>query len=83
MFHDFAYPRGAMRSLWDVHFAVLRAAGRLVPTWKTVFDQLDVVIKNSDWVNQTARSLQNSGFQKIDCKFYTADTAAIVSAEKP
>jgi demethylmenaquinone methyltransferase/2-methoxy-6-polyprenyl-1,4-benzoquinol methylase len=83
VFHDFAYPRGTMQSLWNVHFAVLRAAGRLVPSWKTVFDQLDSVIKNSDWINQTASSLQNSGFQKIDCKFCTAGTAAIVSAEKP
>lgn len=83
VFHDFTYPSGIMRSLWNAHFAVLRLAGRLVTSWRTVFDQLDSVIKNSDWVNKTSDVLYIRGFQNVDCKYYTAGTAAIVSAEKP
>jgi len=83
VFHDFTYPSGIMRSLWNAHFAVLRLAGRVVTSWRTVFDQLDGVIKNSDWVNQTSGALYSRGFQNVDCKYHTAGTAAIVSAEKP
>jgi demethylmenaquinone methyltransferase / 2-methoxy-6-polyprenyl-1,4-benzoquinol methylase len=83
VFHDFAYPDGAMRSLWNVHFALLRLAGRFAASWRAVFEQLDGVIKNSDWVAQTASALESSGFRNVDCRYYTAGTAAIVSAEKP
>lgn len=82
VFHDFTYPAGFMRSLWDAHFALLRVAGNFATSWKVVFEQLDDVIKNSDWVNQTTNALRRD-FQNIDCKYYTAGTAAIVSAEKP
>lgn len=83
VFHDFTYPKGIMRGLWNAHFAVLRIAGRLATPWRAVFEQLDGVIKNSDWAGQTTRALQRRGFRNVDCNYYTAGTAAIVSAEKP
>jgi demethylmenaquinone methyltransferase/2-methoxy-6-polyprenyl-1,4-benzoquinol methylase len=83
VFHDFTYPGGLMRSLWNTHFAVLRAAGRFATSWKEVFQQLDDLIRDSDWVGQATNALRSRGFRNIDCKYYTAGTAAIVSAEKP
>lgn len=83
VFHDFTYPGGITRSLWNAHFVLLRAAGRFATSWKAVFEQLDDVIRNSDWVGQMTDALQSRGFRNIDCKYYTAGTAAIVSAEKP
>jgi len=83
VFHDFAYPENMMRSLWNAYFIILRMAGRLVTSWKDVFDQLDDLIKKSDWVSQTQSALYSRGFQNISCRYYTAGTAAIVSAEKP
>ena len=83
VFHDFTYPGGIMRGLWNAHFAALRLAGRFVTSWRAVFDQLDDVIKNSDWAGQTTNALHNRRFRNVDCKYYTAGTAAIVSAEKP
>jgi demethylmenaquinone methyltransferase / 2-methoxy-6-polyprenyl-1,4-benzoquinol methylase len=83
VFHDFTYPHGIMRGLWNAHFALLRLAGRFVTSWRTVFEQLDGMIENSDWVWQTTSALQSKGFRNIDCKYYTAGTAAIVFAEKP
>lgn len=83
VFHDFTYPRGTMRSFWNVHFAALRTAGRFVKPWRTVFNQLNEVIKNSDWADQTTIALHNCGFHNVDCKYFTARTAAIVCAEKP
>jgi len=83
VFHDFTYPRGIMRGLWKAHFAVLRLAGTFVHSWKTVFEQLDGVIESSDWAGRTEDALRSKGFRNIACKYYTRDTAAIVSGEKP
>jgi demethylmenaquinone methyltransferase/2-methoxy-6-polyprenyl-1,4-benzoquinol methylase len=83
VFHDFTYPAGIMRGLWNAHFALLRLAGRFVTSWRAVFEQLDDVIKNSNWPDQTINALHIRGFRNVDCRYYTAGTAAIVSAEKP
>lgn len=83
VFHDFTYPGGIMRSMWNTYFAILRAVGRIVTSWKTVFDQLDDVIKHSEWVENTRSALYASGFHHVSCRYYTGGTVAIVSAEKP
>jgi demethylmenaquinone methyltransferase/2-methoxy-6-polyprenyl-1,4-benzoquinol methylase len=83
VFHDFTYPNSLINGLWDRYFALLRLAGRFVTSWKVVFGQLDDIIKKSDWVDQTINVLENRKFQNINCRWYTAGTAAIVSAEKP
>jgi demethylmenaquinone methyltransferase / 2-methoxy-6-polyprenyl-1,4-benzoquinol methylase len=83
VFHDFTYPRGLIRNLWNMYFVLLRLAGRFVTSWKVVFRQLDDVIKKSDWVDQTIGALKYRKFQNINCKCYTAGTSAMVSAEKP
>ena len=83
IFHDFTYPIGMMKALWNAHFALLQLAGIFMKSWKIVFDQLDNVIKNSDWIDQTTRTLHSRGFRNINHKFYTAGTAAIIHAEKP
>lgn len=83
VFHDFTYPTGLMRGLWNAYFAVLRLAGGFVKSWKTVFEQLNSVIESSDWPDQTTSALRSRGFRNVYCRYYTAGTAAIVSAEKP
>jgi demethylmenaquinone methyltransferase/2-methoxy-6-polyprenyl-1,4-benzoquinol methylase len=83
VFHDFTYPNGFMSSLWSAYFVLLRVAGNVATSWKTVFNHLDDVIKNSDWVERATSFLSNRGFQYISCKYYTLGTAAIISAQKP
>lgn len=83
LFHDFTYPRGVVRSLWNIHFELLRLAGRFVASWKVVFEELDNVIKESDWADQTITALRDRRFQNIDVMYYTGGTSAMVSAEKP
>ncbi|MFL6309440.1 MAG: methyltransferase domain-containing protein [Nitrososphaera sp.] len=83
VFHDFTYPRGMVRNLWNIHFDLLKLAGRFVAPWKVVFNQLDDVIEKSDWVNQTIAALKRRKFQNVNCKWYTVGTSALVSAEKP
>ena len=83
LFHDFTYPRGVVRSLWNIHFELLRLAGRFVASWKVVFEELDNVIKESDWADQTITALRDRRFQNIDFRYYTGGTSAMVSAAKP
>jgi demethylmenaquinone methyltransferase/2-methoxy-6-polyprenyl-1,4-benzoquinol methylase len=84
VFHDFTYPSGPIsRSLWNTYFVLLRLAGRFVESWKVVFGQLDDIIRKSDWVDRTTNVLKDRKFQSVNCRWYTAGTAAIVSAEKP
>lgn len=83
VFHDFTYPRGLMRNLWNIYFELLRVAGRFVTPWKVVFEQLDDVIKKSDWVDETIYALKNRKFRNVNCICYTAGTSAMISAEKP
>jgi demethylmenaquinone methyltransferase/2-methoxy-6-polyprenyl-1,4-benzoquinol methylase len=83
LFHDFTYPRGVVRSLWNIHFELLRLAGRFVASWKVVFEELDNVIKESDWADRTITALRDKRFQNIDFSYYTGGTSAMASAEKP
>lgn len=83
VFHDFTYPSGAMRGLWSSYFTILRIAGVFAGSWKAVFDQLDDVIRKSEWASKAQDALRSRGFQNIVCRHYTAGTAAIVHAEKP
>ena len=83
IFHDFTYPRGRICNLWHTYFKLLRLAGRFVTSWKVVFGQLDDVIKESDWADQTITALRDRRFQNIDVRYYTGGTSAMVSAEKP
>ena len=76
VFHDFTYPTSrTMRIVWNTYFYILRRVGGFVTSWKTVFEDLDEVI--------TLETLYDRGFKDICCKFYTAGTAAIISARKP
>jgi demethylmenaquinone methyltransferase/2-methoxy-6-polyprenyl-1,4-benzoquinol methylase len=83
LFHDFTFPAGAMRSLWSLYFRILRVVGMFTASWKAVFEQLDAVIKRSNWVSETEQALRSRGFRNVICRRYTAGTACMVSAEKP
>jgi len=81
--HDFTYPKGtAMRCLWNAYFRILRVAGVFAPSWRSVFNELDYVIKQSKWVDELMRAMNNHGFRNIQCKNLTCDTAAIVSGSE-
>jgi hypothetical protein len=57
--------------------------GYMVKSWRIVFDELDQVVKTSRWVEQTMELLEGRGFKNVSCKYYTFETAAIISAKKP
>jgi len=84
VFHDFTYPSNSWaRTLWKGYFRILRSAAKAISSWAPVFQELDQVIKMSNWPGQTIQALEGTGFKNISFKFYTMKTSAIVSAEKP
>src|ERR671938_981839 len=84
LFHDFTYPTHKLfQSFWNMYFVILRITGYASKPWVTVFNELDKLIKASDWVERTIDSLKQRGFKNIFCKYYTFGTAAIIFARKP
>ncbi len=79
--HDFAYPSNfLMKVLWKVYFKILRLAGRFVPSWEEVFQELDNVIYRSRWIDELRTALLRNHFKEIQIRRLTFGTAAIVSA---
>ncbi|MFZ0511627.1 MAG: class I SAM-dependent methyltransferase [Candidatus Nitrosopolaris sp.] len=84
VFHDFTYPSNSLaRNLWNAYFRILRSAAKTISSWAPVFQELDKVVKMSNWLGQTIQALEGNGFKNISFTFHTMNTAAIVSAYKP
>jgi demethylmenaquinone methyltransferase/2-methoxy-6-polyprenyl-1,4-benzoquinol methylase len=84
IFHDFTYPSHKLfQSLWNMYFVILRMTGYAVKPWLTVFNELNDMVKTSEWVECTIHSLKQRGFESVFCKYYTLGTAAIIFARKP
>lgn len=77
--HDFAYPEStAMRGLWNTYFKILRMVGMFTPSWRPVFNELDSVIKSSNWIEELQMMMKRYGFTYVQCKYLTFGTAALV-----
>ena len=84
VFHDFTYPSGLIvRPLWNFYFGLLKLVAKGVITWAHAFQDLDHVIKSSNWVHETSQALRVNGFSNILIRFYTMQTSAIVLGQKP
>ncbi len=78
--HDFTYPRGLIRYLWRLYFLILRFVGIFVNEWRCVFNELDKVIAESRWVDDTIDALKLYGFKDIRCDYLTLGTSAVIYA---
>jgi demethylmenaquinone methyltransferase / 2-methoxy-6-polyprenyl-1,4-benzoquinol methylase len=84
VFHDFTYPSNLLaRKFWNAYFMFLRSASKMISSWAPVFQELDQVVKMSNWHGQTIKALEDKGFRNISFTLHTMNTAAIVSANKP
>lgn len=84
VFHDFTYPSNFLaRNFWNAYFMILRSASKMTSSWAPVFQELDQVVKMSNWTRQTINALEDKGFKNIFLTLHTMNTAAIVSANKP
>lgn len=84
VFHDFTYPSNLLaRNFWNAYFMILRSASKIISSWAPVFQELDQVVKMSNWPGQTVKALEDKGFKNISFTLHTMNTAAIISANKP
>jgi demethylmenaquinone methyltransferase/2-methoxy-6-polyprenyl-1,4-benzoquinol methylase len=82
--HDFTYPPpGSFARLWRSYFTLLQKVGSwIVPQWKTVFYELPAFLRETEWVAELARCLQENSFADIHVQSLTLGTSAIVTARK-
>jgi ubiquinone/menaquinone biosynthesis C-methylase UbiE len=71
-----------MKILWHAYFRILNQFGKVIPSWRDVFSNLDKVIQRNQWVNSLLKELDLTGFSLISKKYCTCGTAAIVWAIK-
>ncbi|GIU71933.1 MAG: demethylmenaquinone methyltransferase [Candidatus Nitrosocaldaceae archaeon] len=78
--HDFTYPSGVMRILWIAYFKILKFIGFFIPSWKDVFNELDKVIADSNWISDLSKEMEKNGFSDIRFISLTMNTAGILYA---
>lgn len=84
VFHDFTCPSSpAINGLWRSYFSILRFFGTFFKSWQAVFADLDSVIIQSKWVDDTKDALCRLGFQDVTARYYTLGTSAMVVGTKP
>ncbi len=82
--HDFTYPSNRLFSLvWNFYFKLLQTTGAWkYPQWKTVFDGLPDLLRETTWTDELERSLRENGFSETTLEYLTLGTSAIVTAKK-
>ncbi len=83
--HDFSYPpRPQAARAVEGYFRVMRLLGSpLFPEWRTVFRELPVLLRATDWVEQAARCLERRRFRAIRRESLTMGVATMLTAVKP
>jgi len=83
VFHDFSYPSNKIiRIVWKLHFKLLCAVGLIITSWRHVFSELDQMIENSKWYEETLEALRTHGFVEISSMNFTFGTSRMIVAKK-
>ncbi len=82
--HDFIYPpRRLFAAVWEIYFRLLRSfGGRHYPAWKTVFDELPVLLRATRWPQELLETLRRHAFKEISFKTMTFGSAALITCRK-
>jgi demethylmenaquinone methyltransferase/2-methoxy-6-polyprenyl-1,4-benzoquinol methylase len=82
--HDFTYPSDrTFGHLLELYFKLLQAVGRRTcPQWKTALEGLPELLRQTGWVTQLTRGLEENAFSEIHVQSLTLGTSAIVTARK-
>lgn len=82
--HDFTYPSNRVIAvLWEFYFKLQQTVGILFyPKWRTIYNELPVLLRETDWIEELQAALKDAGFDKITVEFLTLGGAAIVTAKK-
>ena len=83
--HDFTYPpHPGFARLWEFYFGILQSVGRWkYPQWGTIFDGLPPLLRETKWVAELARALEDNAFSDIITQSLTFGTSAIVTGKAP
>ncbi len=83
--HDFSYPtRPAAARAVEAYFRVMRLLGSpLFPEWRTVFRELPVLLRATDWIDRATQSLERRGFRTIRRESLTLGIATMLTAVRP
>jgi demethylmenaquinone methyltransferase/2-methoxy-6-polyprenyl-1,4-benzoquinol methylase len=62
----------------------LRTIGaRIYPEWRTVFYELPLFLRQTEWVSESLAILREKAFSDITSESLTFGTSAIVTGRKP
>lgn len=82
--HDFTYPTNLIYKIaWEVYFKIISLAWSRDKRWKNVFDELDILIRKTKWHLEVLEELKKLKFCKINKRYLTFETSAIITAIKP
>ena len=82
--HDFIYPpRHLFAAVWEIYFRLLRSFGRRhYPAWKTVFDELPILLRATRWPQELLATLRRHAFREIRYETMTFGSAALITCRK-
>ena len=82
--HDFTYPSNQIVAfLWEFYFKLQQTVGiRFYPKWKTIYNELPILVRNSTWLPDLTACLHQLGFSQITIERLTLSSATIVTARK-
>ena len=80
--HDFTYPQNRLfQKLWNFYFKLLHLAGFFIPEWKQVFIDLPNLIRNTNWVREYEKAMNDCGLQ-IHKQDLTCGSSTIIVGTK-
>lgn len=80
--HDFTYPQNKLfQKLWNFYFKLLNLAGFFIPEWKQVFIDLPNLIRNTNWVREYEKAMNDCGL-KIHKQDLTCGSSTIIVGTK-
>jgi demethylmenaquinone methyltransferase/2-methoxy-6-polyprenyl-1,4-benzoquinol methylase len=80
--HDFTYPQNKIvRTFWNFYFVILGIAGKLIPNWKKVFEDLPKMIKSTTWLGDYEDIMKRNNFE-VEVQFLTLGSSAILTGIK-
>jgi len=82
--HDFSYPAGRVfAQIWESYFKLLQTVGsRKYPQWRNIFYGLPILLRQTRWVTELVKTLQENAFSDITLESLTLGTSTIVTARK-
>jgi demethylmenaquinone methyltransferase/2-methoxy-6-polyprenyl-1,4-benzoquinol methylase len=79
--HDFVYPSNPVVAFpWRIYLGLLRWVGpRLFPEWEAAFLEVADFLRQSTWVQDLPKAIEEDSFSQVRVEYLSWGTAAVVS----